>query len=154
MPEPHTGPAGERRMPDDIARGAPGMTCGRFVDVAHFEIAAHKRHDSATWAARTNVKTYTARRDVDPLVASVFAPLAGPLVTALVAPLVAPLVGSLVGPLVGSLVGPLVGSLVGPLADSLPGPLPDSLTDSLPDSRTSSASTRTASASCPAGVLP
>jgi hypothetical protein len=134
MPEPHTGPAGERRMPDDIARGAPGMTCGRFVDVAHFEIAAHKRHDSATWAARTNVKTYTARRDVDPLVASVFAPLAGPLVTALVAP--------------------LVGSLVGPLADSLPGPLPDSLTDSLPDSRTSSASTRTASASCPAGVLP
>ena len=126
MPEPHSGPAGERRIPDDIAHGAPGMTCGRFVDVAHFEIAAHKPHDSATWAARTNVKTYTARRDVDPLVASVFAPLAGPLVTALVAP--------------------LIGSLVGPLVDSLPGPLPDL--------RTSSASTRTASANCPAGVLP
>ncbi|PRZ47437.1 hypothetical protein BX589_13090 [Paraburkholderia fungorum] len=41
--------------------GALGMTCGQFVDVAHFRIAAHKRHDSATWAMRTNVKTYTAR---------------------------------------------------------------------------------------------
>lgn len=39
--------------------GACGMSCGRFVDVAHSEIAAHKRHDSATWAARTNAKSYT-----------------------------------------------------------------------------------------------
>ncbi len=47
--------------------GVLGMTCGQFVDVVHFEFAAHKRHDSATWAARTNVKTYPARRVVDPL---------------------------------------------------------------------------------------
>ncbi|AIP37631.1 hypothetical protein DR64_5588 [Paraburkholderia xenovorans LB400] len=27
--------------------------------LAHLDIAAHKRHDSATWAARTNAKSYT-----------------------------------------------------------------------------------------------
>lgn len=109
MPEPVTARQPRAARNAMFQGGALGMTCGRFVDVAHSEFAAHKRHDSATWAARTNVKTYTARRDD----------------------------------------GPRAGSLADPFA-----PLAALLPDSRAISRTSSARTRTASASCPAGVLP
>lgn len=94
MPGLDSGPAGALRLLRDVAARRAGHELrGDPSTFAPVDFAAHKRHDSATWAARTNAKTYTS----DWGAIAFFALLVGLLV------------GLLAGLLLGLPVAPLAG---------------------------------------------